>query len=124
MPTMAMRRASRVRPPGSTGLRSRPLDDAELRARGHDAREREVGAREKRLVLGGRALAAAGHEQHVQVAEQHALRVGALVDALRNDPLDEQQPPVPGDGAMAAPQDGAAVRSEEHTSEHESPMYL
>src|SRR5437762_4975002 len=140
MPTMAMRRASRVRPPGSTGLCSRSLDDAELRRRGYDAREREAPAREERAVLGRGALAAARPEQHVQVAEHDALRVGALVDALRDDPLDEQQPPVPRHGATAAPEDGDAVlvvpvvddpledvgvaRSEEHTSELQSPMYL
>src|SRR5207247_816094 len=93
MPTMAMRRASRAGPAGSTGLRSRPLDDAELRARGHDAREREARAREERLVLGRGALAAAGHEQHVQVAEQHALRAFALVDALRDDASSAPCPP-------------------------------
>src|SRR5437762_12212475 len=106
MPAMAMRRASRAGPAGSTGLRSRPLDEAELRARRHDLREREAGAREERPVLGRGALAAAGDEQHVQVAEQHALRTFALVDALGDDPLDEEQPSVPGNGAVAVPQDG------------------
>src|SRR2546425_3854636 len=120
MPTMAMRRASRVCPPGSTGLGLRSLDDAELRRRGYDAREREAPAREERAVLGRGALAAARPEQHVQVAEHDALRVGALVDALRDDPLDEQQPPVPRHGATAAPED----RSEEHTSELQSLAYL
>src|SRR3989442_12915153 len=96
MPTMAMRRASRVRPPGSTGLGSRSLDDAELRRRGYDAREREARARKERAVLGRGALAAARPEQHVQVAEPDARRLGALVDALRDDPLDRDQRPSPG----------------------------
>src|SRR2546428_13281794 len=109
MPTIAMRGASRWVSPGATGLGSRRLDHAHRRPRGHDAREREAGTGEERAVLDGRPLVAPGEHQHLQVGEQDTLGVRAPVDAFRNDPLDEQESPVPRHRAMAVPQDREAT---------------